>query len=881
MRFFLPRLLLFLCLCNVDTLSGQAEDALQQRFTLQLDQKPLTFILATLEVRTGVSFHYDAALIQTDRLYSLNMRNRRLYDALKELLWEAGLTFQHEGAGRLVLRALKAPAKLGKEYRISGTITDSAGGEKLAGVLVALEGSQRMCFTNEHGYFSLLLPEGTSRLRISYPGYMVKRDTLRAGRDYVRGYRLQDASELEKLTIYAPDQQDVRPIKSGQSDQMDVNRTKAQRLPFLLGEPDLMKAFMLYPGSYGGSEALFGLHVRGGSPDQNLVLLDGVPVFNAYHLFGVFGIFNHDIVNHAVLHKGSFSAAQGGRLSSMVDVRTLEGNASRFKGAASVGVLGSRLMLDIPLRTNSTSLLLSARRSHLDFMADVFGRLSGATDTLGTNGYYFFDANLKITHRFSKRSRLHAQTYVGADRLYYADYSRYGNDSIVNRERRNQENNWGNVLGSVQWNYHSASGIQVEALAFYTSYAYSFLQGFTINSENLKLNARINQTTEYRFLSGIDQTGLRAQAGIALRPSLNLKAGFQASRLLLQPGLRIYSNQLNQAYSSTREGDQARSALELFGFYEFHWQPDARLLLQAGVHHSGFKVPEGWYINPQPRLQLKWNAKGPLWLRVGYSSMQQFFHLLSNPSLGLPSDLWVPSTDSIRPEQARQYSAGITLNLKRFQFAAEAFRKEYRNLLDYKEGADYLTTGINWEQNITAGTGLSYGYEAMLEKVTGRTRGWIAYTWSHATRQFAEINGGNPFPYRYDRRHNLSLVLTHKFGKGVHASAVWTYNSGFAVTQPIQRYPAPLPDEPFREVYIYGPRNGYRTPDNHRLDINISLEKKKKIYTRTWSLGLFNAYNRVNPFYLQLGYDDQGKRRLYSVSFLPLLPNISWRATMN
>jgi hypothetical protein len=241
----------------------------------------------------------------------------------------------------------------------------------------------------------------------------------------------------------------------------------------------------------------------------------------------------------------------------------------------------------------------------------------------------------------------------------------------------------------------------------------------------------------------------------------------------------------------------------------------------------------------------------------------------------------VPSTDSIRPEQARQYSAGITLNLKHFQFAAEAFRKEYRNLLDYKEGADYLTTGINWEQNITSGSGLSYGYEAMLEKVTGRTRGWISYTWSHATRQFAEINGGNPFPYRYDRRHNLAVVLTHKFNKGVHASAVWTYNSGFAVTQPIQRYPAPLPDEPFREVFIYGPRNGYRTPDNHRLDINVSLEKKKNRYTRTWSLGVFNAYNRVNPFYLQLGYDDQGKRRLYSVSFLPLLPNISWRATLN
>ncbi|MBU6325114.1 MAG: TonB-dependent receptor [Bacteroidetes bacterium] len=880
MRFMLPAVLC-VCLFRAAVLCGQDTDPLQQRYSIRMEQQPLEQILRTLETQTGLSFHYEASLLQTERLFSLNMQRRRLDDALKELLWEAGLGYSREAPRQLVLHPLKAAAKIGKEYRISGTITDSAGGEKISGALIAVEGGNRMCFSNEHGYFSLLLPDGTSRLSISYPGYRTQRDTLRGGRDYVRGYRLQDLPAMDKLTIFAPEQADLRPIRSGQSDQISINRSKTQRLPFLLGEPDVFKAFMWYPGAYGGGEAMFGLHVRGGSPDQNLVLLDGVPVFNAFHLFGVFGIFNNDIVNSAVLHKGSFSAAQGGRLSSMVDVRTLEGNASRIKGSVSLGVLGSRMMLDIPLRKNSTSLLVSARRSYLDFMADVFGRLSGATDTLGNNGYYFYDANLKLTHRFSKRSRVQAMGYFGEDRLYYVDYSRYGSDSLINRERRNQQSSWGNRLGSLQWNYHSASGIQLEAVAFYTSYAYSFLQGFTMNSENLKLNTRINQTTEYRFLSGIEQSGFRAQAGLPLRPSLNLKTGFQASRLYLQPGLRIYSNQLNQAYSSTREGDQARSATELFGFYELHWQPDKKLLVQAGVHHSGFKVKEGWYLNPQPRVQVKWNPVRPLWVRFGYSTMQQFFHLLSNPSLGLPSDLWVPSTDSIRPEQARQYSAGMTLNLKRFQFSAETFHKEYRNLLEYKEGADYLTTGINWEQNITSGKGLSYGYEAMLEKVSGRTRGWISYTWCKATRSFAEINGGNPFPYRYDRRHNLAIVITHSFKSGIHASAVWTYNSGFAVTQPIQRYPSPIPGEPFREVYIYGPRNGYRTPDNHRLDINLSIEKKKKYYTRTWNIGLFNVYNRVNPFYLQLGYDEQGRRRLYSVSFLPLLPNISWRATLH
>jgi len=880
MRFVLP-VVLYACLFSAARLHGQDADPLQQRYSIQLEQQPLEFILRQIETQARISFHYDAALLSPGRLFSMNIHRRRLDDALRELLWEAGLSYRREGPHQLVLQALKAANKIGREFRISGLVTDSMGGEKLAGALITVEGSSRMCFSNEQGYFSLLLPEGTTQLRISYPGYRTQRDTLRGGRDYVRDYKLRDISGLDKITIYAPEHMDLRPVRSGQSDQVGINKSKTQRLPFLLGEPDLFKAFMWYPGAYGGGEAMFGLHVRGGSPDQNLVLLDGVPVFNAYHLFGVFGIFNNDIVNSAVLHKGSISAAQGGRLSSVVDVHTLEGNASRLKGSVSLGVLGSRMMLDIPLRKNSTSLLVSARRSYLDFMADVFGRLSGATDTLGNNGYYFYDANLKLTHRFSKRSRIQALGYIGEDRLYYTDYSRYGSDSIVNKERRNQQNSWGNTLVSLQWNYHSASGIQLEAIAFYTSYAYSFLQGFAMNSENLKLNTRINQTTEYRFLSGIDQSGIRAQAEVPLRPTLKLKAGFQTSRLYLQPGLRIYSNQLNQAYSSTREGDQARSAMELFGFYELLWQPDQRLLVQAGVHHSGFKVKEGWYLNPQPRLQLKWNPAGPLWVRFGYSTMQQFFHLLSNPSIGLPSDLWVPSTDSIRPEQARQYSAGMTLNLKRFQFSAEAFHKQYRNLLEYKEGADYLTTGINWEQNVTSGSGLSYGYEAMLEKVSGRTRGWISYTWCKATRSFAEINGGKSFPYRYDRRHNLALVITHTFKPGIYASAVWTYNSGFAVTQPIQRYLAPLPNEPFREVYIYGPRNGYRTPDNHRLDINFSLEKKKKYYTRTWNLGLFNVYNRVNPFYLQMGYDEQGRRRLYSVSFLPLLPNISWRATLN
>jgi len=867
-----------LCLAGALALRAQGTDPLQRRYTLHLEQQPLPQILQQLEATAQISFHYDASLIPHGRLYNLQMQGRKLEEALRELLWEAGLSFRREGENRLILRALHAPVKFGREYRISGTIGDADGGEKLAGALISVEGSSRRCFSNEQGYFSLLLPEGSARISISYPGFQTLKDTLPAGRDYLRNYLLHEHSSLDKVTIVAADALDLRPVRSGQSDQIGIGRSKTKLLPFLLGEPDVFKAFMWYPGAYGGGEALFGLHVRGGSPDQNLVLLDGIPVFNAYHLFGIFGIFNQDIVNSAVLHKGSFSAAQGGRLSSLVDVRTLDGNARQFKGSVSLGVLGSRMMLDIPLRKNTTSLVLSARRSYLDFMADVFGRLSGATDTLGNNGYYFFDANLKLTHRFSRRSRLQALAYVGEDRLYYTDYSRYGNDSLLYREKRIQDSRWGNTLGSLQWHYHSASGISLEAMAFYTSYAYSFLQGFNINSDRLKLGTRISQTTRYQFLSGVVQSGGRVQGGLMLLPSLNLNAGMQASRLYLQPGLRIYSNQINQAYSSTREGDQGRSATELFGFYELNWQPDARLSIQGGVHHSGFRVPEGWYLNPQPRVQLKWNPARALWIRLGYSTMQQFFHLLSNPTVGLPSDLWVPSTDSIRPEQARQYSAGMTLNLKRFQFAAEVFRKSYRNLLEYREGADYLTTGIKWEQNVTAGSGLSYGYELMLEKVSGKSRGWVSYTWCHSTRQFDEINSGKAFPYRYDRRHNLALVFTRSFRAGVHASAVWTYNSGFAITQPIQRYPAPLPNEPFREVYIYGQRNGYRTPDNHRLDLNLSLEKKKKYYTRTWNLGLFNAYNRVNPFYLQLGYDEQGQRRLYAISFLPLLPNVSWRA---
>jgi hypothetical protein len=859
------------------SLWAQRDNPLQKRVTIRLKQATAAEVLAAVEQQSGLRFHYDASLLNGAFRSDFNVVRARFEDHLRNYLLQFGLTWLEQDAYNLVLVPQSGRTRPGLQYRLSGTVADAADGEKLIGVIVRVDGTYRYAQTNEQGYFSLLLPGDSCRVSIYYPGFSTRTDTFAGGRNYLRHFRMYSSDSTRELEIQTLRFIDFRTISNGQSDQITIGSRKLGQLPFLFGEPDLIKAFMFYPGVSGGSEGLLGLHIRGGSMDQNLILLDGVPVFNPYHLYGIFGVFHDDLIKRATLSKGSFDASKSGRLSGVVSVQTRDGDLFRWKGSAGLGTLASRVMLEGPIVKGKTSIVFSARRSHLDFMADVFGRVTGATDTVGANGYYFYDATLRLSHRFSERSRLGFSFYTGEDRLYYTDYARYSGDSILTRERRRQESRWGNTLASLQWDYHLRNGLTLHQTLWHSAYNFNFEQRYAITRDNLIQGSRTVQATEHDFNSGIEQTGFKS--GLEWTPlrSLRISSGLNASRLFLRPGLRIYSNQVNQAYSQTRSGSEPLLAGEFGAHVQADYTPDPHLRIQAGLHQAVFGVNDKIYSLPQPRLQVRWSPGGNWWLRAGYSRMQQFFHLLTNPGIGLPGDLWVPSTDSVKPELAAQWSGGITWSRGSFQFSAEVYHKAFSNLIEYRDNADYLSSAGNWESSVTAGSGTARGYEFMLEKHRGSTRGWLAYTWSRSERSFAEIENGRVFPFRYDRRHNVQFVCMQQLAPGVHASAAWTYQSGFAVTLPLERYPAPLPDEPFREIFIYGARNDYRTPANHRLDITVAFEKKTGLRTRTWTVGVFNAYNHINPFYLQFGFDDAGRRRLQAVGFLPLLPNVQWK----
>lgn len=762
-----------------------------------------------------------------------------------------------------------------QKYTISGSVEDAANGEKLLGVNIYNENNYQGTSSNNYGFYSLTQQSGPVKLVFSMVGYHRIEMELELITDTVINVGMASTIELDEVVI--TDSEIREKVKSSQMSVTEVPVKMVQKLPVFMGEMDLIKTIQLLPGVQSGSEGSSGFYVRGGGPDENLILLDGVPVYNVNHLFGFFSVFNTDAINSVKLSKGGFPARYGGRLSSVLDIRMKEGNSKKFQGEGSVGLISSKLTLEGPIVKDKTSFIISGRRTYIDILAFPFIKAVGLMEDQNTNmGYYFYDLNAKINHKFSDRSRLYLSAYMGDDKAHF----KYVEDQENFYDREKFKLKWGNITTVLRWNYIINKKLFANVRGSYTRY--KFLTGLEYLSEY----DNISEEFKMSYSSGIDDWSVKADFDYVPSPNHYIRFGINETYHTFNPGITAFAIQENNNNVDTTFGNRKIFAHEFDAYVEDDIHIGELIKTNIGMHFSGFKVKDKFYTSFQPRISMRYLLNEKTAIKASYAEMTQYLHLLTNSNVGLPTDLWVPVTDSIEPLRSRQFALGAVYNLDdEYEFSIESFYKKMFNLIEYKEGASYLLTNREWTEMVTTGTGEAYGLELLVKKNVGKISGWIGYTLAWSTRQFEDVSFGEKFPYRYDRRHDIGIALIFEFMKEADMGITYVFGTGNAITVPTRLYLA----EPNNYNYYWGNnyleyydgRNNYRMPPYHRLDFGMNFHKDTKWGSRTWSFGAYNVYNRRNPFFLYFDEEwneqtQESEKVLKQVSLFPILPYIKY-----
>lgn len=777
---------------------------------------------------------------------------------------------------------------LAQKRTVSGYVEDARSAEKLIGANVYEISSYKGTVTNVYGFFSITLPADTFELVFSYVGYQSRIVKFNLAKDTIITVRLSSAIELKEVEISALKKAEKIQERT-QMSMVEIPMEQIKSLPVLLGERDVLKVIQLLPGVQSGGEGTSGLYVRGGGPDQNLILLDGVPVYNASHLFGFFSVFNPDAINSVQLIKGGFPARYGGRLSSVIDIRMKEGNLQDYKVEGSVGIVASKLTIEGPIKKDKASFIVSGRRTYIDILAQPFIRFASKRQEGNLKaGYYFYDLNAKFNYRISEKDHFFISSYMGDDRAYFKIKDEY----VVNNKKYTNKIDaglgWGNITTALRWNRIINSKLFVNTTFTYSRYGFVTKDYFSTEDDSTK--------TEYRskYNSGIYDWGAKVDFDYVPNTNHYIKFGVSETYHTFIPGISTFKSSLQGVGIDTTFGAQKLYAHETGLYVEDDWAIGNRFKVNLGLHFSSFILTRKQYYSLQPRLSARYLLNNEWSIKASYAEMAQFLHLLSNATIGLPTDLWLPVTDTIPPQYSKQWAAGIAKTLKdSYELSIEGYYKTMENLLEYKDGASFFNASGDWQQKVEIGIGWSYGTEILIQKKKGRFSGWVGYTLSWTYRQFQNLNFGRPFPYRFDRRHDVGIALTYQIRDNIDIGTVWVYGTGNAITLPTETYLA----NPFMDYYgiiydyIYNPnnyeflfntvdnfqaRNDFRMPPYHRLDVGINFHKKLKRMERTWSLGVYNAYSRRNPFYLYIGYNKWNERVIKQVALFPIIPSITY-----
>lgn len=751
----------------------------------------------------------------------------------------------------------------GQTSRVCGYVQDKNTLEPLIGASVVIKGSRGMA-SDKNGFFCIDAKTGkTVQVLCSYVGYKNKVLNITLNNDTTLQLLLTPGLSLADITVTAPVNKRADVIN------MPISRIKS--IPSLTGEPDVLKAIQMLPGIQAGREGTSDLYVRGGGKDENLYLLDDVPLYYVNHIGGFMSVFDVNIIKDINIYKGVIPARMGGRLSSAIDVRLKDGDASKMKGEFMLGLLASKIYLEGPVnKSQKTKYMVSLRRCNIDLLTRPISLMTSNGDN--TFAYTFYDATAKFTHTFNLKSKITALIYFGRDKLYFRQKSLLTDDESESKSTTKNKINWGNRVFSLKWNYLFNNNVFNET-------RFTINRFFNSNKSIIKNEALDDETV---FRSSINDYSLQDQIKI-----INAK-----TRLYVGAGVNLHSfKPIVSSISTEKDKETEREEFnvsnlipEFYAYSDFRWDITPRLTFTPGLRFEFWPHINQYSVDP--KVSLTYSILHNLHLNAGYSYNNQYIHLLSGANGGISTELWIPSSNVLPPKSAEQVSVGALFTPDKYTFSIEVFHKTWNNLLVFNPTLS-LNDAANWDNMAEpGGTGRMNGLEVLVNKNKGRLTYTIAYTLSKNMRTFKTLNRGREFPFKYDRRHELSTYFGYNFTRSKKIAITWIFNSGTPTTMPTQWYPAiddynqaPYDEENairFDQAHYYSSLNNYRTAPYHRLDIGYSRSKMRGKTERVLYLGVYNAYNHLNTFYTFIRIDRNNEYKLYKYTLFPIMPSISY-----
>lgn len=748
-----------------------------------------------------------------------------------------------------------------EKVTISGYIKEAATGEELIGASIFVPELRAGGITNVYGFYSITIPKGNYTLIYSFIGFEDQKSEINLTQNLRKDIELKESSLSLQEVVITGETED-RNIKSSEMSAIKMDMKEIKSLPVLFGEQDIIKTLQLLPGVKSAGEGGSGFYVRGGSADQNLILLDEAPIYNASHLLGFFSVFNSDALKDVKMIKGGMPAEYGGRLSSVLDIKMKDGNSKRLSVSGGLGLISSRLTVEGPLVKNKGSFIISGRRTY----ADLFLKLS-SDDQLNKTKLYFYDLNMKASYRLGNNDRIFISGYFGKDVFGFEDV---------------MSSDWGNTTATVRWNHLFSEKLFLNSSFIFSDY--TFDSGMTMG-ESMTVNV----------LSGVKDFNLKEDFQYYINTNSKLKFGANIIHHTFKPG-EVSSN--SEQFSQL--GTENDYAYESAAYIANEFKIGGLLTFNLGLRYSNFAATGPGdvysfedngnvkdtvsysnnelikdYGGLEPRFSMSYILDEKSSAKLSYARNRQYIHFLSNSTSGAPLDAWVPSSTIIQPEISDQIALGYFRNFSnnKFETSVELYYKNMQNQVDYKNGADLFLNPMV-ESQLVFGSGRSYGIEMYVKKKVGKLTGWISYTLSRAERQISDINGGDWYPVKYDRTHDISVVGMYKLNDKWSFSASWVYNTGDAVTFPSGKYV--IEDQ---IVNMYTERNGYRMPDYHRLDLGATYtNKKRKKYESSWNFSIYNAYARENAYTITFQEKEGSPNEMEAsqLSLFKIIPSITY-----
>lgn len=809
----------------------------------------LSAYLNILTSQSGTRFSYKSKNIQRKKI-TITPECTTLKQALYQIKIQCLLDNNRVGAKSITL----FPAKI--EY-IVGTILQAESKERIVGAVIQVAEDKSTVVTDNEGNFRLFSILDSVNIVVYHPYYQLLKARIKIEKNRQFFFNMQPIRSLQEVSVINVDSVKISKLS------FDEVKPASKQVVAVGGESDAMAHIKLVPGVQNVSFGQQGLTIRGGSPDQNFTLLDGIPVYNTYHLLGLFSIFNSASVNSIKLHKDAFPAKYTNRLSSVIDVQLKNGNKQNTELEADIGVLSSGICINGPILKNKLSYSISARRTYADLLTLP---LQSVFSPNGTSRLWSYDLLGKVHWQINPSNDISISGYNGGDQLDFRTRLSF-EDKEVNEERTKGALGWRNQVVGAKWNSKLGARFELHADASFSGYRLRFSDEYNLSNDS---NSIFNSSS---YTNGLRE--LRAGVDIDIRWNKNntLTAGVGAVDYFFLPFERGYTSITPTSFTDTNLVSRDILSGERFAFLE------NKTFFKGGNITYGFRVSSFLagktnYTRFQPKIHLTQNIKKRQQLRISMTVSNQFVHLVPNNNLGLPVDIWLPVTETLKPMGMTQLSTKYVIKGENWELESGIFSKYYSNILEHESGAQLLTEE-NWENNLKVGTGRSYGLELAAKVHQQKWTGYGSYTYCRATRNIPDINDGRTYFSKFDRPNVINLLAEYRFNEKFKFITSWSFASGNPITVPVSRYITMVGDQ---EIVIeeYGDLNNYRLPSTHHLDIAFIKEREYKKFKSSITFGVFNIYNRLNPFMAFIGLDENAEPQLRLRSYLPILPTFKY-----